>query len=115
MNYAPKCSGLDCSKVFYNYDEIGTHKCSEYAKEKPKQSSIETAFTAVPARSITRVAAILKTGREKYGADNWRNISRRDHLDHALAHIYSYLAGNEVDEDDLGNATCRLLFALDTQ
>ena len=67
-----------------------------------------------PHDAILRVAAILKDGSEKYGADNWRSIDRDDHLNHAINHIFLYLNGDST-EDHLGNATCRLLFALETE
>lgn len=80
-----------------------------------KHSKIKTALTLIPPKALLRVGAVLKPAAEKYGIDNWRNIEQRSHLDHALEHIYAYLAGEETGEDDLVNATCRLLFALETK
>jgi len=45
--------------------------------------------------------------------DNWKKIPQKDHLNHALAHIFAHLSGDTGD-DHLNNATCRLLFAVET-
>jgi hypothetical protein len=46
--------------------------------------------------------------------DNWRQIPRVDHLNHALAHIHAHGAGDTQD-DHLAHSACRLLFALETE
>ncbi len=78
-----------------------------------KQS--ETLYRAdlLPAAAVLSVAKILKHGADKYGEENWRLIPRRDNLNHALIHVYAYLAGDRSD-DHLEHAACRLLFALET-
>ncbi len=76
-----------------------------------KQSKIEHRLSLLPPEAVLRVGAILTTGAAKYGADNWRLIPQRDHIDHALRHIVMYLSG-DTSEDHLGNAACRMLFAI---
>lgn len=76
-----------------------------------KQSQIGSRLSLLPPEALLRVGAILTTGAAKYGDDNWRLIPKRDHLDHALMHIVAYLRG-DTTEDHLGNAACRLLFAI---
>jgi hypothetical protein len=76
-----------------------------------KQSKIEHRLSLLPPEAVLRVGAILTTGAAKYGADNWRLIPQRDHIDHALRHIVMYLSG-DTSEDHLGNAACRTLFAI---
>lgn len=79
-----------------------------------KQSCIGARFDLVPAVALRRVAEILHKGAEKYEEDNWRGLSSRSCLNHALAHIYAHLAGESCShEDDLGHAACRLLMALE--
>jgi hypothetical protein len=62
---------------------------------------------------------VLYEGGEKYSRNNWRgekdlqtDENVRDivetHLNHALAHIYKFLAGNE---NDIRNALCRVYMA----
>jgi hypothetical protein len=62
------------------------------------------------------MAGILGTGAAKYGEENWRLISLRDHVNHAVAHLYAALRherlGQPGAEDDLGNALCRVMFAV---
>src|SRR5258708_6806675 len=79
--------------------------------------------TTVPARlelidgvAMMRVGRVLKEGREKYGEDipgqeQWKLIPVRAHLNKALIHIYSYLAGDTQDEH-LDHAFCRIMMAV---
>jgi len=76
-----------------------------------KQSKIEHRLSLLPPEAVLRVGAILTTGAAKYGDDNWRLITQRDHLDHALRHIVLHLKG-DTNDDHLGNAACRMLFAI---
>ncbi len=76
-----------------------------------KQSRIAGRPTLLPAESILRVVKILTVGADKYGDENWRQITQKEHLDHALLHILLYLDGDK-SEDHLGNAACRLLFSI---
>ncbi len=80
-----------------------------------KQSKLESSLSLMPPTALIRGAEVLKAGAEKYGIDNWRNISQRDHIDHALAHVYAYLKGDTTGEDDLTNAFLRLMFAKETE
>lgn len=78
-----------------------------------KQSATLYRADLLPPTAVLSVAKILKHGADKYGAENWRLIPRRDNLNHALIHVYAYLAGDRSD-DHLEHAACRLLFALET-
>ena len=77
-----------------------------------KQSKVERAYHLVPPEALAQVARVLHNGYHKYGKDNWRLIEADEHLNHALNHIYLYLAGN-VSEDHIAHATTRLLMALE--
>lgn len=79
-----------------------------------KQSAVPYRCDLLPPRALLDVAAVLKGGADRYGDDNWRAIGRRDHLNHALTHVYAYLAGDRSD-DHLSHAACRLLFAMETE
>jgi len=76
-----------------------------------KQSHNPLRFDLIPAKELAEIALILGKGAEKYGENNWQLIPTNDHLSHALSHIYAYLAGDRSD-NHLGNAACRLLFAM---
>lgn len=81
-----------------------------------KQSDTPYGFHLVPSSAIFDAAKVLKYGADKYGETfehrNYNKISTVDHLNHALQHIYAFLAGDTQD-DHLGHALVRLMFAYD--
>jgi hypothetical protein len=77
-----------------------------------KQSKVIYGMDCLPPKAILDVARTLEEGRQKYGKDNWRQIEIGSHLNHALIHMFAYMAGDTSD-DHLNHATCRLMFALE--
>lgn len=77
-----------------------------------KQSGSPYRMDLIPPLAAFAVASVLKEGADKYGDDNWKKITIPDHLNHALAHAFAYMAGDKSD-DHLGHMACRVLFALD--
>lgn len=75
------------------------------------ESADRYACTSIDPLVLLRMAEVQKLGDDKYGRDNWRLIPERAHIDHALAHLYAYLAGDQTD-DHLGHALVRLEFAM---
>lgn len=75
------------------------------------QSKLEYHFDLVDPLTMFVLAQVLAEGARTHGLWNWRRISERDNINHALAHIYAHLAGDTQD-DHLGHAFCRLMFAL---
>jgi hypothetical protein len=67
-------------------------------------------FTLADPKAMFEMCKVLHEGALKYGADNWRLISIREHLNHMLIHAYAYLAGDKSDEH-LSHIMCRALFA----
>lgn len=62
---------------------------------------------------MRRLAETMEEGRQKYGYFNWeRGMPIGDILNHALAHIYTYLSGVESGEDDLAHAAWNLFAAM---
>lgn len=62
---------------------------------------------------MRRLAETCEEGYKKYGAFNWeRGMPISDILNHALAHIYTYLEGKPTDEDELAHAAWNLLAAM---
>lgn len=76
-----------------------------------KQSEMLYDFTQIDAGSLFQLAGILHEGSKKYGKYNWKKIDTEDHLNHALQHVFAFLAGDYQD-DHLGHAFCRLMFAI---
>lgn len=81
-----------------------------------KQSSTPYGFHLLPTSALFDAAKVCKEGADKYGETlldrNYTKISTEDHLNHALQHIYAFLAGDTQD-DHLGHAMVRLMFAYD--
>jgi len=80
------------------------------------QSYLGCDFTRIPIDALFEVARVIKQGADRYpdfadGRGNWTAIPIRDHINHAIAHLYSYLA-KDACEDHLSHAAVRLLFAL---
>lgn len=74
------------------------------------QSHVPVRFDLIDGKAMFAMAAVLHEGAEKYAPGNWRLIGTRDHLNHALMHIYAYLSGDRTDEH-LSHALCRITFA----
>jgi len=79
-----------------------------------KQSQVSRRCDLLPPLAMLQVAAVLHDGASKYGDWNWVHIPTRDHLNHALIHIFAFLAGDASD-DHIGNAACRMMMALERQ
>lgn len=84
-----------------------------------KQTQLLVRTDLLPPLALLRVSEILYTGAEKYGVDNWRNIDSSDNLNHALTHVLKTMTlvresgREEAVVQELSQATCRMLFALD--
>lgn len=76
-----------------------------------KQSKLNYRFDLIDPLTMFALAEVCAYGAEKYGAFNWRRIDIESNLNHALTHIYAFLAGDTQD-DHLQHAFCRLHFAL---
>ena len=77
-----------------------------------KQSASPYRADLLPPRACLAIARVLKQGVEKLGHDTWRAVPLRDHLNHALIHLFAFLAGDTQD-DHLEHAACRLLMSLE--
>lgn len=76
-----------------------------------KESHAPYSFTSIDPLALLQVAQIQRGGDDKYGKDNWRLLPVETHINHALSHLFGYLAGDSSD-DHLGHAAVRTLFAL---
>lgn len=77
-----------------------------------RQSDTPYGFNELPPLALFAEAKVLAAGAKKYGSRNWTNIPIEDHLNHALQHIFAYLAGDRSDHH-LANLSCRSHFALE--
>lgn len=77
-----------------------------------KQSRLTGRSDLLPPAAVLAVADVLKRGSEKYGDRNWRLIPTREHLNHAITHLFKFLSGDQA-EAHLHNAACRALMALE--
>lgn len=77
-----------------------------------KQAALEYRCDLLPAQAILAISELLKDGAEKDGEWNWRLIPIKDHINHALVHLFAHNAGDGCD-DHLLHAATRLLFAMD--
>lgn len=85
-----------------------------------RQSVIDGRYDLVDSTALHRLGRALKRGAKKRGEQNWRLIARRDHLNHALFHIYNILerldaghgVGDEEIEENLDRAFCRAMMAI---
>lgn len=83
-----------------------------------KQSGTPYGFHLLPISALFDAAKVAKYGADKYGETfnkrNYTKIDTLDHLNHAIQHIYAFLAGDKQD-DHLGHAIVRLMFAYDVE
>ncbi len=79
-----------------------------------KQSKLKERFDYLPPNAVSSCARTIGYGESKYGEGNWKKISILSHINHALAHLFKYLA-KDKSEDHLSHAASRLLFALELQ
>ncbi|GHU69860.1 hypothetical protein AGMMS49992_01220 [Clostridia bacterium] len=77
-----------------------------------KQSELPYAFDMLPPQAVFALARVVAEGERKYGSDNWKKIPARQHLNHAIAHCFAFLAGDNTDSH-LGHAITRLAFAIE--
>src|SRR4051812_9165295 len=79
-----------------------------------KQSHAPYRCDLLPPLAVLAVAKVLAHGAAKYGPHNWHAIPVADHINHAMTHVYAWLAGDKSD-DHLGHAACRIVMALDQE
>jgi len=54
------------------------------------------------------LAVARRVGVRRYGPSTWKDVSLREHVEHAQAHLINFRAGS-IDEDHLAHAICRLV------
>lgn len=79
-----------------------------------KQSDTPYAFHLLPPKAMFAFARDMEVGSHRYAKDNWKKIDIDEHLNHAMQHIFAYLAQDKQD-NHLGHALCRLAFAVEME
>ena len=80
-------------------------------KRGGRQSMTLYRFDLLDPRAMFALTEVLATGAEKYGESNWRQIDASDHVNHALQHLFAWLASDTADAH-LAHAFCRCMMAL---
>lgn len=63
-----------------------------------KQSATPYAFHLIDPLAMFKLAEVFAYGATRYKRDNWRYLEVEEHLNHALQHIFAYMAGDTQDE-----------------
>lgn len=103
-----------CGQDFKVLDDSSESELIDTNSKGGRQSKITEALSLLPPLAQLEKARVLAEGAKKYGINNWKLISRDDHLNHALRHIFLYISG-DTSENHLVNAACRMDFALETK
>lgn len=82
-----------------------------------KQSGTPFAFHMIPPIAMFKAAEVCGYGARKYGETydnrNFTKIPVEEHVNHAIQHLYAWIAGDKSD-DHLGHALVRCMFAVGT-
>lgn len=95
-------------------DGVGPEAPTVTNNQGGRQAKLPYACHLLPFKAVMKTSKVLKSGADKYGVDNWRSIPKVEHINHALAHIFAFGAGDRQD-DHLTHAACRILFAMETE
>jgi len=83
-------------------------------KNGGKQSATPYGFQFLPPAAMFAAAEVVLQGAAKYGDTvyerNYKRIPVEDHINHAVQHLFAYLAG-DISDDHLSHAIVRCLFA----
>lgn len=92
---------------------VGPDAPIETNAEGASQSKVDYHFHTLDPQAMLVLAQVQAHGDNKYGVNNWHGIPTSDHINHALIHIYAWLAGDKQD-DHLEHALARVFLAVAT-
>lgn len=114
-----KCnSHCECVQILESQEPVipgvGPDAPTTENEQGGKQSDSPYRCDLLPSTALLKIANVLKQGAKKYGENNWRRITQKEHLNHAITHLLAFMAGDRQD-DHVSHAACRALFAMETQ
>lgn len=71
------------------------------------------AVNSLTEEPLTAIASVMEAGLKKYPRNNWKKVPCKDHINHALCHLYMAIHGDDQDEH-VEHAICRIALAYDT-
>lgn len=93
------------------FESLGKDAPTVTNEQGGRQSHLPFRFDLLDPHAMAALGNVLYEGAAKHGDENWRKIPIRDHLNHLLAHVFAYMAGDESD-DHLEHAFCRAMMAV---
>lgn len=93
---------------------VGKDARIEELSDGVTQAALPYRFDDLGPLALFRAAQVMAEGRAKYGSpeENFWRIGSVEHVNHAISHLYAWLAGDETD-DHLAHAVCRVIGALE--
>jgi Domain of unknown function (DUF5664) len=82
------------------------------AQSTGKQAFVQARYDCIDPIALRLVAECVGFGARKYGEENHKKISVRDHLNHAVNHILEHRIGDQ-SEMHLVHAIARMFFAVE--
>lgn len=98
-----------------NIKGVGADQPMVTRENGAKESASPYRFDILPPLAIADVAEVMAVGAIKYGIDNWKSLPAESHLNHAMQHIFAYIAGDTQEGDVIEHArhvATRILFWL---
>jgi hypothetical protein len=71
-----------------------------------KQSRADVHFHTLDAKVMLDLGRLAAYGDNRYGVHNWHRIPPEEHVNHAIVHLFAWLAG-DVQDDHLLHAMWR--------
>lgn len=76
-------------------------------------------ISVIPTTALLQIGAVMRTGKEKYGAYNWRDypVTASTYVDAAMRHLVQYWDGETVDPESglphLAHAAASIMVLMD--
>jgi len=104
------------SKISINLKGVGPDVPVVYNDKGAGQSHSPYRFDLLPPLACADIAEIMAHGAVKYGEGSYLNIDAKDHLNHAMQHIFAFQTGDTQEGEVIEHAkhaACRMLFWLE--
>lgn len=91
------CEGAEWQAKDSTVKDVGPDQPVITNEQGGKQSDTPYCWIDLSPLAMLEIAARSGLGRKKYGDGNWWKITWQEHLNHAITHIYAWLAGDKSD------------------